>query len=150
MDITVKNIDKVKKALQEIKKLGDKDIMSGIGTDAIKLIKERTISGKDVDHNTFESYSNYYKKKSGKSDPPDLKVTGTMLNAMSQRVVDPLTVVVRVVGEKAYNVGIFHQAGKQGMPQRKWFGIEHEADVKTLLDRLKKLLLAKVMKSWNK
>jgi len=150
MDVTLKNKDEVIRRLKALSKIGDEDIMQSVGNDAIKLMTDRTTSGKDVGHNTFEGYSTYYKNKSGKGNPPDLKVSGSMLGAMKARVINALTVVVRVVGDKAYNLGMTHQAGRENMPVRKWFGIEHDSDVKKILDRLKKLLLAKVIKDWNK
>lgn len=150
MEVTVLNVDEVKKKLKEIQKFGDTEIMNGVGNTAVNLIKDRTLSGQDVEHNTFEGYSTYYKNKSGKGNPPDLKVSGTMLNAVKAKVIDSLTVIIRVVGEKAYNLGVIHQAGKENMPSRKWFGIEHDTDKKTVLEKFKKLLLAKVVKTWNK
>jgi hypothetical protein len=150
MSVELKNKDEVIRKLSEIAKIGDKDIMKDIGENAVKLIQDRTTSGQDVDHQTFHDYSNYYKKKSGKADPPDLKKSGAMLRAMKVYVTDALTVVVRVVGGKEYNIGMQHQAGKQGMPQRKWFGVSHTTDKNKLLTKLKKLLMAKVMREWDK
>lgn len=150
MDVIVKNIDEVKKKLKEIQDLGDATIMGAVANEAIKVMVDRTTSGQDVDHNTFDGYSEYYKKKSGKGNPPDLKKSGNMLRSLKYRVINSLEVVVKVVGEKAYNIGVIHQAGKQGMPQRKWFGIEHNTDKEKVMTKFKKLLLAQVYKKWNR
>jgi len=150
MEIETIGIPELKKKLKEIEQVGDKQIMESVGLDAIKLMESRTLSGRDVIHAAFDGYSKSYKKESGKADPPNLKVTGKMLGAMKARVIDPLTVVIRVVGDKAYNLGVFHQVGNKNLPSRKWFGIETTEDRTKILDRLKKLLLAKIIKDWNK
>ena len=146
MEIEINGMDELKKKLKELENLGDQEIMAKIGDEGVKIIVERTLSGKDVDHGTFINYSNEYMKQKKKGNPPNLKDRGEMLATVKGRVTDGLTVSVQANTD----VGLRHQAGIGKMPIRRWFGLDHSADVDKIKELFEKLMTVKIEKKWNR
>lgn len=98
---------------------------------AIKIIKERTLKGLDIDHSPFKPYSSKYAKKKGTSKP-DLKVSGDMLGAIKRQAWAKkarifISAGLQWVKGKTHNVG-----GRSGrgtgfaMPKREFMGVDRE------------------------
>jgi len=60
-----------------------------IGEEIISYIIDRTLSGMDVNNKVFPGYSKEYKEAEGKDDPPDLNLTGEMLESLEVLKVMP-------------------------------------------------------------
>ncbi|OQB57133.1 MAG: hypothetical protein BWX98_01622 [Candidatus Aminicenantes bacterium ADurb.Bin147] len=75
--------------LREVRELlNSPEPMEGILSDVHARILERTAAGKDYKSHNFNPYSESYAKKKG-TMKPDLRVSGTMLDAIKTNVVSP-------------------------------------------------------------
>lgn len=100
----------------------DEDFRGAVVQAVIDRIIERTESGIDKSGHRFKGYSAAYKKATGKSDPPDLKLTGDMLANIDIIDKSPQTITLGFPDEtenaKAYN----HTEGIT-VPRRDFFGL---------------------------
>lgn len=78
--------------------LTDRALMTLVGQRAIALIKLRTMRGVDMEGRPFEAYSPGYAvrkaKDLGYAGPPNLSVSGDMLNGLIIRAVDETSVTL--------------------------------------------------------
>lgn len=111
--------------------------VNNVALDTMKLIRDRTSKGVDVNHAGFDDYSTGYKKyrqKKGKGTKVNMKFLGTMIEA--------LTIAKKAVGwarvyiddKERSRIGAYHQEGKGNMPERAWFGV-NKADADKLYKR---------------
>ena len=68
------------------RKIDNAALRERIGQELIARVQKRTLSGIDKRGKGFKGYSKSYKEQTGKGNPPDLAVSGRMLQRM--RVID--------------------------------------------------------------
>lgn len=76
-----------------------------LGEDIVDFIVHRTLSGKDVFNNTFVDYTDEYAEREGKSNPPDLVLTGNMLEDLEVLEIKP----------RAKRIVIGYEPGYEGL-----------------------------------
>ena len=109
--------------------------MTGIVEDIKASVLEKTSAGHDYRGRNFEAYSDAYKdkrKKKGLTTKPDLKVTGTMLNAITTKVVNPRhgQVFVAPDSEGRINADMLaniHNTGTGKQPKREFMNVTPNA-----------------------
>lgn len=111
------------------------------GFRVIDAILKRTNAGIDVNGAPFEKYSRAYKKSSafeiyGKSNTPNLKLTGSMQAAITVIPSDGTTIKITIPDGEDSLKARRHNFGLKKMPRREFFGISTEEQGKIL----KKLL----------
>lgn len=120
-----------------------KRLLKAIGTEAITHIRKRTESGKDINNVDFEPYSTstiWRKNKKGtKSNKVNLKDSGVMLRSLNQK---QIVNGVEVFLSNRNRVGTYHQNGTDGLPQRRWFGL-NKSTKKNIINKVFNNLKAK-------
>lgn len=113
---------------------GRKEPMELVAKEAVKIINERTASGKDVSGRRFQKYSPAYAKKK-KTNHVDLTLTRQMLNAVSfQAWAKKARIFIKGTGELIKKAIVHNNGGRSGrgtgfqMPQREFMGVEQEKE----------------------
>jgi len=149
MSVDKQQLAKIKSNLAKTKtKVTSKRIMDTLLLQLKNDIFLRTNSGKDVNNVAFSAYNAFYAKSEGKTIV-NLTKTGTMLNAMTQKVLSKTKGIIFFVNagyagskETARSVARKHMLG-EGVPKREFFGVSNQdtADaVKTYKKELDKVL----------
>ena len=95
------------------------------GDAAAEGMKERTRSGRDIEHKPFVSY----KSKDGKKG--DLCSSGRMLDSIEAGVVSDTEAIVGIFDPVERRKAIAHQLGLGKLPRRRFFGLS-DKDTGTL------------------
>lgn len=97
------------------------------GQVGVKLIRERTLSGKDANDKTFKAYSPAYRKfkqSKGRGSKPNLSFTSNMLSSVQVRSATFKQAILGVRSNEQKKA-LAHQRGDR-VPQRKWFGFSRK------------------------
>lgn len=120
-----------------------------IAAEVIDFIRNRTESGKDINHNAFKKYSKSYKdslnfKVGDKTGKVNLSLSGDMLAAMTLVDHKPGAIVVGYdTSDPEADIAEGNQIGSYGQPNanpskaRKFIGINPD-DLKKILNKFKK------------
>ena len=136
----------LKKKLGEAKAfiVGDK-IMKDISSQAATIISQRTGKGMDADGKKFKKYSKEYaetKKKAGKQiNPPNLNLSGLMLNSLQGRAVSPRKGEVYFSQSQAANRAAYNDE------ERNFFDIRRANEINALSNRANELIGIAIKKS---
>lgn len=136
MPIEVKNAEILIKLPEERLKAIDQRFEQVLSDEATQ-IELRTLRGVDVNGNTFAPYEPKYAKKRGdegrRVSPPNLLVTGNMLNAITTKVVRTLETVLGTIFFNSTQEALKARGNQQ---KRRFFGLSEE-QVKRLTDKLR-------------
>ena len=135
MSVKIMGIDTVRRELAELESLlASPKPIAGFVEDAKTEILVKTALGKDFKNRSFESYSTgYAKRKKGMTATgrPNLKVTGTMLGAITTRVESPTHAVIDVApdaeggGANAQMLAQIHNTGTGKQPTREFMNLNN-------------------------
>ena len=128
MGVTI-NIEQPKRMIKEVEDFFNQtDWMAHIVEDIREKILANTSSGKDYMSKNFEKYSDTYATKKGQKKV-DLKVTETMIKAITAKVITALTGMVHIkpnIGPEGRNRNViagFHNFGDGRNPVREFMNI---------------------------
>lgn len=118
------------------------DPIKQIVINAQGIIRDRTKSGKDVNYNDFEKYSEKYREKKMKSRTSrgvqnvDLRDTATMMRSLDKK--EGIRGIyggyeIYIIDDNRKMIGWIHNEGVGKMPKREWMGL-NDADV-TMLEQ---------------
>ena len=138
MSVKIAGIAEVKRQFAGIEAfLASTKPMESIVADIKTLILVKTASGLDYMGRSFKPYSTAYKKKKGgmtATGRPNLKVTGTMLDAIKTEVKNPRhgAVFVSSVGESGGGINAdmlaqIHTTGTGKQPRREFMNLAPSA-----------------------
>lgn len=138
MSVRITGVAEVKRQFAGIEAfLASTKPMEGIVAEIKTLILVKTASGLDYMGRSFKPYSKAYKKKKTgmtATGRPNLKLSGTMLDAIKTEVKDPRhgAVFVAPVGEPGSNVqsdmlAQIHTTGTGKQPQREFMNLAPSA-----------------------
>jgi hypothetical protein len=133
--LEVKGLKEAQRALRDLKlalSQGRVAPMKLVTVKAVKIIRDRTLKGQDVNHNPFTPYSKAYAKK--KKGRPNLKVSEDMLGAVSSQAWAKKGRVYIKRGLQWVKGIVHNNAGRSGrgtgfkMTKREFMGVDKEAD----------------------
>lgn len=140
------------KALAKLEEIQSKDLWERVANVATRIVTGRTKKGVDVNGAPFAPYSKSYKKVP--KNPVNLKRTGNMLNAVTgEGHKDHARVFVeesgRSDGESNLALAVAHDDGNDRVPQRHWFGISMESEIKKIY-KVFEDALEQIARFWNR
>ena len=139
-------IAKLKQTKGEL--LENRDVIEQMAVMGKNIIYLRTLQGKDVNGSDFPAYTPGYSGAHGKTTV-NLVDTGTMLNAMTQKVLNNTTAMIYFLniternGELVQNIAKWHNTGAGKQPQREFFGLndfDFKEIAKKYQEHVKKIL----------
>lgn len=125
MSVRVTGVAACQSELREIETLlNSPKPMEGVVEDVRAGVLEKTALGHDYRGRNFEPYSDAYKdkrKKAGLTTKPNLNVTGTMLDAISTKVVSPThgQVYVAAASDGRINADVLAEIHNVGVGKQK-------------------------------
>ena len=114
------------------------DQKSRFAREAIEVINQRTLDGKDVDKSKFTPYSEAYAERKGVTpDSVDLFLSGDMLESLKLTKDTPHTVSFGIEGGDAAKKSFYHNTGDGNNPKREFFGITR-SEAEKIAESIKK------------
>jgi len=115
------------------------DQKSRFAREAIEVINQRTLDGKDVDESKFTPYSEAYAERKGVTpDSVDLFLSGDMLESLKLTKDTPHTVSFGIEGGDAAKKSYYHNTGTaKGGKKREFFGITR-SEAEKIAESIKK------------
>ena len=117
------------------------DMLRDLGDEAREIIIERTAELKvDADGRPFAPYSPRYaltkRRSTGYSGPPNLRLSGRMLDEISLRQTGPLAGTLTFASARSAEIAAVHNEGRWPQPRRRFFAIGRgSADAARLRER---------------